>query len=249
MVLGFERARSRPMRPIIGLSGRPLPVSFVQALPPSVVFHSPLPAPPPLKPHGVPPALVRRGVEDVRVRRIHHDVGEPRVVVDELRVRPGLAAVGRLVEAALRVRTEQMAHRRDVDDVRILRVHDDAADALRFVQPDVLEFLAAVGGLVDAGAERRALAVVRLSGPDVDDVGVRRRNRDVADRGNRVLVEDRRPGGAVVGGLPDAAGREADIDGRRVALDDGDVVDAAAHVGRADRAPDESVAAADPSSG
>ena len=38
MVLGLERARSRPMRPMIGLSGRPLPVSFVQALPPSVVF-------------------------------------------------------------------------------------------------------------------------------------------------------------------------------------------------------------------
>ena len=43
---------SIPMRPIIGLSGRPLPVSFVHFLPPSVVFHSPLPGPPPLKPHG-----------------------------------------------------------------------------------------------------------------------------------------------------------------------------------------------------
>ena len=45
-------AKSRPIRPRIGLSGRPLPVSFVHALPPLVVFQMPLPGPPPLKPHG-----------------------------------------------------------------------------------------------------------------------------------------------------------------------------------------------------
>ena len=38
---------------MIGLVGRPLPVSFVQVLPASVVFQMPLPGPPPLKPHGV----------------------------------------------------------------------------------------------------------------------------------------------------------------------------------------------------
>ena len=36
------------MRPYVP-GGRPLPVSFVQFFPPSVVFHSPLPGPPPLK--------------------------------------------------------------------------------------------------------------------------------------------------------------------------------------------------------
>src|SRR5690349_25002249 len=44
---------SRPMRPIIGLSGRPLPESLVHFFPASTVFHKPLPAPPPLKPQGV----------------------------------------------------------------------------------------------------------------------------------------------------------------------------------------------------
>ena len=43
---------SMPMRPMIGLSGRPLPVSFVQVFAPSVVFQMALPGPPPLKPHG-----------------------------------------------------------------------------------------------------------------------------------------------------------------------------------------------------
>ena len=106
-------------------------------------------------------------------------------------------------------------------------------------RPDVLEVLAAVGGLVDAGAERRALTVVRLARADVDDVGVRRCQLDVADGGDRELVEDRRPRGAVVDGLPDAAGRVADVERRGVALVDGDVVDASAHDRRADRAPDE----------
>ena len=53
MTFGLVRQISRPMRPMMGLSGRPLPVSFVQVLPPSVVFHNALPGPPPLKPCGV----------------------------------------------------------------------------------------------------------------------------------------------------------------------------------------------------
>ena len=181
---------SMPMRPMIGLSGSPLPVSRVQVLAPSVVFQIPLPGPPPLKPQGWRRRWYDAANSTFGIRGIHDDVGEAGVVVDELGVRPGLAAVGRLVEPALRVRSEQMPDRRDVDDVRVLRVDDDAADALGFLQPDVHELLAAVGGLVDAGAERRALAVVRLAGADVDDVRVRRRERDVADRRHRILVED-----------------------------------------------------------
>src|SRR5438093_3584943 len=53
MVEGFERAISSPMRPMMGLTGRPLPDSFVHVFAPSVVFHKPLPGPPPLKPQGV----------------------------------------------------------------------------------------------------------------------------------------------------------------------------------------------------
>ena len=82
-------------------------------------------------------ALIRRRDKYVRIRRVHHDVGEAGFVVDELGVRPGLAAVAGLVEAALGVRSEQMPDRRDVGDVRILRVHDDPSDALCFLQPDV----------------------------------------------------------------------------------------------------------------
>ncbi len=43
---------SSPMRPMIGLAGRPLPVNFVHVLPASTVFQMALPGPPPLKPQG-----------------------------------------------------------------------------------------------------------------------------------------------------------------------------------------------------
>ena len=157
-------------------------------------------------------ALIGRGEERVRIGRVHHEIDEARVVVDELGVRPGLAAVGRLEHSTLGIRPEEVADRRDVDHVRVLGVHDHLGDRLRFFQSHVLELAAAVGRLVDAGAERRALTVVRLARADVDDVGIRRRQLDVADRRDRVLVEDRRPRRAVVDGLPDAARRVADVD-------------------------------------
>ena len=189
----------------------------------------------------LPPPLVRRREQGVGVGRVHHDVDEAGVVVDELRVGPGLAAVAGLVEAALRVGPEEVPDRGDVDDVGILGMDDHAADRLGFLQPDILEGLAGVGGLVDAGAERRALAVVGLAGADVEDVGIRLRQGEVADRRHRLLVEERRPGRAVVDGLPQAAGRVGDVDHRRVGFIDGDVVDASAHHRRADRAPDEAL--------
>ena len=112
----------------------------------------------------------------------------------------------------------------------ILRVDDHAGDGLRFLQAHVRRTSSAVGGLVDAGAERRALAVVRLAGADVDDVGVRRRQTamspiEATGCSSKIGVQR----GAVVLGLPDAAGRVADVDRRRIALVDRDVVDAAAH--------------------
>ena len=74
----------------------------VHVLPASVVFQMPLPGPPPLNPQGSAPPLVRRGEKRIRIGRIHHDIDEAGVVVDELRVHPGLPAVGGLVEAAFR---------------------------------------------------------------------------------------------------------------------------------------------------
>ncbi len=201
----------------------------------------PLPATAAVEAPRLPPPLVRRREQGIGAGRVHHDVDEAGVVVDELRVRPGLAAIAGLVEAAFRVGPEEVPDRGDVDDVRILGVDDHAADRLGFLQADILEGLAGVGGLVDPGAERRALAVVGLPGADIQDVGIRLRQGEGADRRHRLLVEERRPGRAVVDGLPQAAGRVGDVHHRRVGFIDGDVVDASAHHRRADRAPDEAL--------
>ena len=56
-----------------------------------------------------------------------------------------------------------------------------------------------------------------------------------------VDVEDRLERRAVVRGFEHAAHREADVEGRRILLIDGDVVDAAAGSDRSDGAPSESV--------
>ena len=186
-------------------------------------------------------ALVARGVNDIRVDRIEDEVGEARVVVDELDVVPGLAAVGRLVDPALGIGSEQMPEHRRVHRVWILRVDDDARDRLTVLEAEMGEGLAAVGCLVDAVAERRRLAVVRLPGADVDDVGISRMDRDVADRRGGVGVEHRLERDGVVLGLPHAADRVAEINDVGIALRHLDVVDAPAHAGRTDRSEPETL--------
>src|SRR5262249_55954630 len=118
-------------------------------------------------------ALIARRVQHARIRWIHDYVCKSSVLVDVLDLRPRLAAVRRLVDAAVRARAEQMAGRGDVDDVRILRIDHDARDGLRLLEPDVRERLAAVFALVDPVAEGRRLPIVRFTRPDIHDVRVR----------------------------------------------------------------------------
>ena len=95
--------------------------------------------------------------------------------------------------------------------------------------------LAAVGGLVDAVADRHAVAHPALARPDPDRLGVLGIDRDRADRLHRLLVEHRLERGAAVHRLPHAAARRADIHGETIALvHGGDRRDAAAHRRRAD---------------
>ena len=97
---------------------------------------------------------------------------------------------------------------------------------------------AAVGGLVDADARHGRAEEVRLAGADPHDVGVRRRDGDVADARRRLVLEDGLPRRAVVVGLPHAARRVRRVDApRAVLLGDRDVGRAAADVGGAERLP------------
>ena len=79
------------------------------------------------------------------------------------------------------------------------------------------------------------LAVVRLAGADPDDVGIRLRDGDVADREQPLVLEQRRERRAIARRLPHAAVRRADVPDRRVLFVDGEIGDAPRHGGRTDR--------------
>ena len=187
-----------------------------------------------------PLALPEADVERVRIARIHArlDRARPSVVRQVAgQLRPRLAAVDRLEESAVADLAPDVPRGRDVDDVRIGRVHDDGSDRVGVLQPHVGEGLSAVGRLVDAVAPRRGVASALFAGADPDDVGILLEDRDVADRRRAVVVEDRRPGDAGVGRLEHAAGGAADDDVGEVVLERIDCGDASDQVRVPDVAP------------
>ena len=97
---------------------------------------------------------------------------------------------------------------------------------LGVLEADVLPGLAAVDRPVDAVAVGDAALAVVLAGADPDRERVLRVERDAADRVRALAVEDRRPGRARVGRLPDAARGDRDVPDRVVPRVDGDVADA-----------------------
>ncbi len=181
-------------------------------------------------------ALVGRGVEDVGIARVEMDLADAGVLVDGEHGRPGLAAVGRLVDAAVAAGAPQRAVGRDVDDVRVAGIYGDRADVLGGLEADVGPGGAAVHGLVDAVAVGDAALVVVLARADPDDVRVRGIEDDAADGIGALGVEDRGEGRPGVHRLPDAARGRGDEELVTLAGPDGEVRDAARGQGRPDRA-------------
>ena len=92
------------------------------------------------------------------------------LVVDEEDLVPGLAAVDGLEDAAVGVVRPLVAAGRDVDDVGVGRMDDDAGDRVRVGQAHVRPGLAAVDRFEDADAGLGAAEDVVLARPDPDDV-------------------------------------------------------------------------------
>ena len=86
-----------------------------------------------------------------------------------------------------------------------------AADVPRITQADVFPVLAGVGGFVHPVAERDVAADAGFASAHVDHVGIGSGDGDASDGGDPFLVEDRLPGRARVGGLPDAARNSAEV--------------------------------------
>src|SRR5262249_59003433 len=124
----------------------------------------------------------------------------------------GLAAVGRAEEPALLVGPVRMPEHRDEEPRRVARIDRDLGDLLPLAQAEVAPGSSRVGGLVDAVADGEIGPLQALAAADVDQVGVRRRYGDRADRGGGLVVEDRRPRPAVVVAAEDAAVDRADVE-------------------------------------
>ena len=172
-------------------------------------------------------------VENARIGRIHGQLGRARPLVDEEHLLPGGAAVGGLEDAALGGGRVERALRGDPQHVGVLRVHDDARDVPRVVEPHLLPRLAGVGGAIDAVAGMRHHAAHRvLARAHVDHVRITRRDGNRPD-GARLegAVGDVPPADAHVVGLPDAAAGGAHVVRLRVADDAGGRVGAAAAEG------------------
>ena len=120
----------------------------------------------------VPAALMRHGEQHVGIVRIDRDVADAGVLADLEDLRPGVAAVGGLVEAAIAAGRPQRAIGRDEHDVRIARIDDDAADVLGGLEPEVPPRAAGIVAAIDAVAVADAALVVGLAGADPDGAGV-----------------------------------------------------------------------------
>src|SRR5262249_32982744 len=112
----------------------------------------------------VPPSLIRRSQEDVGIARVQGDIGDAGVFADVEDEVPGLAAVGRLVKAAVTSWAPKRSLGGDVDRVRIAGIDQDLPDVFRVFEADVFPRLAAVGGFVDAVAVSNAALAVVLPG-------------------------------------------------------------------------------------
>jgi len=108
-----------------------------------------------------------------------------------------------------------ISERADHDDVGIARVHDDGIDVANVSEADAGPGGSGIAGFINA------IAVGLLAGADVDDVGIRGRDSDGSDRRDVLIVKDRLPDAAGVGGLPHTSARRAHVIDRGISRNAG----------------------------
>src|SRR5437763_12249824 len=105
-----------------------------------------------------------------------------------------------------------MPARHYVDKVRILRVDTDPGDGLGLLQTHFVPGLTRVGRLVDTVALHDIAAQLCFASADVDDVGVRLRDRNRSNRRTGELaIGYRVPACAAVGCLPQPTADGAEV--------------------------------------
>src|SRR5256884_440965 len=139
---------------------------------------------------GRAPAFPHRGKKNVRILRIEDHVDGAGAIVKIENLLPGLAAVARAKNPAIRVGAVGVAERGDKYNIGIRRMNNDRTDVPGVFQADVSPGLPGVGGFVDTVSERDVAADAGFAGADIDDVGIRIRHGDGADGRDGLLIEE-----------------------------------------------------------
>ena len=147
----------------------------------------------------------QHGVDRLRIARVEREISAADVIVFGKHLLPGLSAIERAINSALSVRAVRMSHGRYKHTIRIVRIDEDGADLLRVTQSKVLPGLAGIGGFVDSISYREIGPAQSFAAAHVNDVRIRRCDRQSPDGAGRLIVEDRSPCVAKVSGLPDTA--------------------------------------------
>ena len=186
--------------------------------------------------------LVGLGDDDVEIARVDDEFSDAAVGEGPAPL-PGLAAVGRHVEAALGVRlvVVELALGGDVGDVRVLGIDLDLGNEVALGEPDVGPGLAGVDRLPDAVAVGARAGVHRLARPQVEDLGIGRGDAQRAHAHVAVLVENGLEVRAGVLGLPHPAARGEDVVGRGLSGGHGELGDPAREVDGPDPAPGQQI--------
>ena len=94
---------------------------------------------------------------------------------------PRFAAISCFKQTALAAVGPQMPHRRDIGDVRIFWIDNDARNGAAIFQPDICPMLAAVGCPINPVSPIGRIPIVRFAAPNPNDIRIGRRNCDSAD--------------------------------------------------------------------
>ena len=149
--------------------------------------------------------LPQHGVDSLRIGRIEGQIDSAGVFIFVEHLFEGPASVGRAEDAALVVGTVRMSQHGDEQAVRVVRIDDDQRNLLAVAQAEVRPCLACVGGFVDPIASAEVRPLQSFAAADVDDVWIRWRDGQRADRPDGLVVEERRPHAAEVRRLPHPA--------------------------------------------
>jgi len=158
---------------------------------------------------------LRRCEHDLRIVVGVFQVARAIVIRGLQHVGPGLAAIGGAIDTAAVV--IDIAKRGDEHQVGIGGIDHDAGDFHHILEPHVLPAFAGIGRLPHTVAEA---AANRVPGSGINDVGIGWSDLDSAEAIHaRLLIEDREPGHACAGRLPNAAQRRTHVERAGIADD------------------------------